>query len=71
MRLSQVFCPTVSEDRLATLDTLDSLKLLLRGGYVRQSASGTYTYLPVGLRMLKKIEGVIEEEMSAVCVATD
>ncbi|WFC99191.1 proline--tRNA ligase [Malassezia yamatoensis] len=42
------------------------MKILLRGGYVRQSASGTYTYLANGLRILNKITAIIDEEMAAI-----
>ena len=65
-RLSKIFFPTCSADAIASSDTLDSLKLLLRGGYVRQSGSGTYSFLPMGLRILSKIIQIIEEEMDAV-----
>lgn len=65
-RLSSLYSPTLPVEATASLDTIDSLKLLLRGGYVRQSASGTYSYLPVGLRVLNKITAVIEEEMEAI-----
>lgn len=66
VRLSSVYSPTLPADSTASLDTIDSLKLLLRGGYVRQSASGTYSYLPMGLRVLEKIVRVIEEEMADI-----
>ena len=66
VHLSKLFVPTVSADALAAGDTLESVRRLLRGGYVRQSASGTYSYLPIGMRMLKKITGIIEEELSLI-----
>ena len=66
VRLSKLFVPTVPADALAAGDTLESVRRLLRGGYVRQSASGTYSYLPIGMRMLKKVTHIIEEEMNAV-----
>lgn len=66
VRLSKLFVPTVPADALAAGDTLESVRRLLRGGYVRQSASGTYSYLPIGMRMLKKVTHIIEEEMDAV-----
>ena len=66
VRLSTVYNPTLSAAATDSLDTIDSLKLLLRGGYVRQSASGTYSYLPAGLRMLNKITRVIDEEMESI-----
>ncbi|KAI3620338.1 hypothetical protein CBS9595_002305 [Malassezia furfur] len=66
VRLSTVYNPTLPAAATDSLDTIDSLKLLLRGGYVRQSASGTYSYLPTGLRMLNKITRVIDEEMESI-----
>ena len=65
-RLSRLYVPTVSADALGSLDTLESVRRLLRGGYIRQSASGTYTYLPIGLRMLKKLTAIIEDEMHQI-----
>ncbi|WFC95187.1 proline--tRNA ligase [Malassezia brasiliensis] len=66
VRLSSVYNPTLPAAATDSLDTIDSLKLLLRGGYVRQSASGTYSYLPAGLRMLNKITRIIDEEMESI-----
>ena len=66
VRLSALYVPTISAEAVAAADTLESLKLLLRGGYVRQSASGTYTYLTVGLRILQKLTAIIDEEMENV-----
>jgi len=40
-----------------------SHKLLLRAGYIRQLAAGVYTYLPLGLRVLRRMEAIIREEM--------
>lgn len=65
-RLTRLFVPTCTADAIAATDTLDSLKLLWRGGYVRQSSSGTYSYLPIGLRILNKMIRIIDEEMEAV-----
>lgn len=42
---------------------LDSHAFLLRGGYARQVANGIYSLLPPGLRVLRKIEGIVREEM--------
>ena len=41
-------------------------QLLIRAGYIDKLAAGVYTYLPLGLRVLKKIETIIREEMNAV-----
>jgi prolyl-tRNA synthetase len=41
-------------------------QLLLRGGFVRQEMAGVYSWLPLGLRVLRKVEGIVREEMSAL-----
>lgn len=41
-----------------------SHKLMLRGGFIRQHASGLYSWLPLGLRVFRKIEAIIREEMN-------
>ena len=41
-------------------------QLLLRGGFVDKSMAGVYTYLPLGLRVLNKIENIIREEINAI-----
>lgn len=43
-----------------------SARLLIRGGFVDKLASGVYSYLPLGLRVLKKIEGIVRDEMNAL-----
>ncbi|MDA8219783.1 MAG: proline--tRNA ligase, partial [Dehalococcoidales bacterium] len=43
-----------------------SHQLLLRAGIVRQLAAGVYSYLPLGLRILRKVEHIMEEEMDAI-----
>ena len=63
--LSRQFIPTLRSDALSD-EQLESVKLLLRGGYIRQSSSGFYSLLPVGLRVVKKIEAIIDEEMDKV-----
>ncbi|MBF0244166.1 MAG: proline--tRNA ligase, partial [Planctomycetes bacterium] len=45
---------------------LVSHKLLVRGGYVRQVGAGLFSLLPAGMRVIRKIEGIIREEMNAV-----
>jgi len=61
--LSQVFVRTLRDDP-AEAETANH-RLLLRGGYARRSASGIYSYLPLGLRVLRRIEAVVREEMAA------
>ncbi|ACR80397.1 proline--tRNA ligase [Kosmotoga sp.] len=64
MRFSQLYAPTLKE---APSDAdLVSIKLLIRGGFVRKNAAGVYTYLPLGLRVLKKVEQIVREEMAAI-----
>ncbi len=61
MRLSRYFMPTLRE---APADAqIVSHKLMLRAGMIRQEAAGIYAWLPLGLRVLKKIEQVVREEM--------
>ena len=61
MRWTQTLVPTLKE---APADAeIPSHKLLLRAGLVRKLASGVYTFLPLGLRALHKIEQIVREEM--------
>lgn len=62
MRQSLLLLPTLKEDP-ADADVI-SHKLMLRAGMVRQLASGLYTWLPLGLRVLRRIEHIIREEMN-------
>ncbi|WP_434511647.1 proline--tRNA ligase [Desulfitobacterium sp. AusDCA] len=63
MRVSQVLVPTLRE--VPAEAEVVSQKLMLRAGLIRKSAAGIYTYLPLGLRILKKIEQIVREEMDA------
>jgi prolyl-tRNA synthetase len=61
MRWSQAFIPTIKE---APADaTSVSHLLLMRGGFIRRIGAGIYEYLPLGLRVLKKIERIVRDEM--------
>ena len=61
MRWSRAFIPTLKE---APADAISASHVLLtRGGYVRRIGAGIYEYLPLGLRVLRKIENIIREEM--------
>ena len=62
-RLSTLFLRTLREDPADA--EVPSHKLLVRAGYVRRAAPGVYSWLPLGLRALRKIEGVVREEMDA------
>ena len=60
MRLSQYFMPILRDDPKEA--EIASHKLMLRAGMVRQEAAGSYSWLPMGFRVLKKIEQIVREE---------
>ncbi|GGI12364.1 proline--tRNA ligase [Galliscardovia ingluviei] len=64
MRMSSLFVRTLRDDP-ADAD-VDSAKLMIRAGYVRKAAPGIWTWLPLGWRVLQRIEAVIREEMDAI-----
>jgi prolyl-tRNA synthetase len=63
LRLSTLFVRTLREDPADA--EVASHKLLVRAGYIRRAAPGIYTWLPLGLRVLGKVEQVVREEMTA------
>ncbi len=63
MRLSQYFLPILRED--PTEAQIVSHRLMLRAGMVRQASAGIYSWLPLGFRVLKKIEQIVREEQDA------
>ena len=60
MRLSRTYAPTLRETPSDA--EIASHRFMLRGGYVRQQAAGIYAWLPMGYRVLKKIEAIVREE---------
>ena len=60
MRLSKAFLPVLKESPADA--QIVSHKLMLRAGLVRQTAAGIYAWLPLGFRVLKKIEQIVREE---------
>ncbi|MDI9561392.1 MAG: proline--tRNA ligase [Pseudomonadota bacterium] len=62
MLFSKLFIPTMKE--VPKEAEVISHKLMLRAGYIRRLASGIYTWLPIGLKSLKKVEQIIREEMN-------
>lgn len=63
MRQNHMFVPTLRE---APADAeAASHRLLLRAGFIRQNAAGVYSYLPLGKRVLAKVEKIVREEMDA------
>ena len=62
--MSSLFVRTLREDPADA--EVPSHRLLVRAGYIRRAAPGIYTWLPLGLRVLRKIEDIIREEMDAI-----
>ena len=62
MRLSQYFMPILRDDPKEA--EIVSHKLMLRAGMIRQEAAGSYSWLPLGFRVLKKIEQIVREEQN-------
>ncbi|KLO30147.1 prolyl-tRNA synthetase [Mycolicibacter heraklionensis] len=63
-RMSQLFLRTLRDDPADA--EVPSHKLLIRAGYIRPIAPGLYSWLPLGLRVLRNIEQVVREEMNAI-----
>lgn len=64
MRATALFMPTVKEDP-ADAEAI-SHKLMVRGGFVRQFASGIYMFLPLGWRVMQRISRILREEMDGI-----
>jgi prolyl-tRNA synthetase len=62
MRQSQLFMPTLRE--VPADADVKSHQLLLRAGFIRQNAAGIYSFLPLGKKVLHKIENIVREEMN-------
>jgi len=64
MKMSKFYAPTLRE--VPSEAELISHQLLLRAGMIRKLASGVYTYLPLAVKVLKKIEAIVREEMDNI-----
>ena len=64
MKQSQLFTKTKKESPAD--EVAKNAELLIKGGFVEKVMAGVYGYLPLGLRVLKKIENIIREEMNAI-----
>ncbi len=64
LRLSNVYAPTLKE--VPTEAEIASHRLLLRAGMLRKQATGLYAWLPLGYRVIQKIENIVREEMNAI-----
>jgi prolyl-tRNA synthetase len=62
--MSELFLRTLRDDPADA--EVPSHKLLIRAGYVRPVGPGLYSWLPLGLKVLRKIEGIVREEMNAI-----
>ena len=62
MRLTNYFLPTLKEDPAEA--QISSHRLMLRAGLIRQANAGIYSWLPIGLRVLRKVEGIVREEQN-------
>ena len=62
MRYSNYFIPLIKENPSEA--AIVSHRLMLRAGMIRQHAAGIYSWLPLGLRVLRKVEGIIRAEMT-------
>ncbi|WP_031370528.1 proline--tRNA ligase [Lysobacter antibioticus] len=62
MRLSRYLLPTLKENPADA--QIASHRLMLRAGLIRQEAAGIYSWLPAGLRVLRKIEAIVRDEMN-------
>ncbi|KRE31921.1 proline--tRNA ligase [Mycobacterium sp. Soil538] len=63
-RMSELFLRTLRDDPADA--EVASHKLLIRAGYVRPVGPGLYSWLPLGLKVLRKIEGIVRDEMTAI-----
>jgi len=64
LRLSHLFVRTLREDPADA--EVASHRLLVRAGYIRRAAPGIYSWLPLGLRVLRKVEAIVRDEMNAI-----
>ncbi len=64
MRLTHFFLPTLKDDPVDA--TVTSHKLMLRSGMIKQLTAGVYSSLPLGLRVFRKVENIIRQEMNAI-----
>ncbi|MGO1370365.1 MAG: proline--tRNA ligase, partial [Senegalia sp. (in: firmicutes)] len=61
MKMSNLYMPTLRE---APTDTeIASYRLMLRSGMIRKVVAGVFSYLPLGYRVIRKIENIVREEM--------
>ena len=64
MKLSHFFVPTLKEEPSDAV--ISSHKLMIRAGMIRQLTAGVYSYLPLGLKVFRKVENIVREEMNVI-----
>jgi prolyl-tRNA synthetase len=64
LRMSSLFVRTLRENPVDA--EVPSHQLLVRGGYIRRTAPGIYSWLPLGYRVLRNVERIVREEMDAI-----
>lgn len=64
MKLSNYFLPTLKENPIDA--AIVSHQLMIRAGMIRQTASGIYSWLPLGLKVLRNVEKIIKDEMNKI-----
>jgi len=62
MKFSQFFSPTLKD--IPADAVITSHQLMIRAGMIKQSAAGIYSWLPLGLKVLKNIEAIVREEQN-------
>src|SRR5687768_18570984 len=63
-RMSELFVRTLRDDPVDA--EVPSHRWLVRAGYIRRAAPGIYSYLPLGYRVLRRVEQIVREEMDAI-----
>jgi prolyl-tRNA synthetase len=64
MKFSRLYAPTLKETPADS--DIKSQELLIRGGFIRKAASGIYSYLPLGWKVVRNIEKIVREEMEKI-----
>lgn len=64
MKFSELFTRTTKD--ISSEETAINAQLLVRGGYVYKNSAGVYSFLPLGLKILRKISDIVREEMNAI-----
>ena len=64
MKLSKLFTKT-TKNVSSQIESINA-KLLIRAGYIYQEMAGVYAFLPLGIRVIKKIEDIVRAEMDEV-----